>query len=99
LRSAEVEVLEALPNLQIRTALLSLPEQIRTAVYYADVEDRSYAEIAELMGTPKGTVTSRLNRGRRRLRELLSCARPNGHQPARGRQSSARSHAVHARRG
>jgi RNA polymerase sigma-70 factor, ECF subfamily len=98
LRSAEVEALEALPDLQIRAALLSLPEQIRMAVYYADVEDHSYAEIAELMGTPQGTVTSRLHRGRRRLRELLSCARPNDHEPVRTRQCSARPHGAHALR-
>jgi hypothetical protein len=82
--------------LQIRAALLSLPEQIRMAVYYADVEDLSYAEIAELMGTPQGTVTSRLHRGRRRLRELLSCARPDDHEPVRIRQCSARPHGAHA---
>jgi RNA polymerase sigma-70 factor (ECF subfamily) len=98
LRSAEVEALEALPDLQIQAALLSLPEQIRMAVYYADVEDRSYAEIAELMGTPQGTVTSRLHRGRRRLRELLSCAQPNDHKPVRIRQCSARPRGAHALR-
>jgi RNA polymerase sigma-70 factor (ECF subfamily) len=95
LRSAEVEALEALPDLEIRAAMLSLPEQIRMAVYYADVADLSYAEIAELMGTPQGTVTSRLHRGRRRLRELLSCAQPNDHEPVRMRRSSARPHTAH----
>jgi RNA polymerase sigma-70 factor, ECF subfamily len=95
LRSAEVEALEALPDLEIRAALLSLPEQIRIAVYYADVEDRSYAEIAEMMGTPQGTVTSRLHRGRRQLRELLSCAQPNDHNRARRCQSWAQPHAAH----
>jgi RNA polymerase sigma-70 factor, ECF subfamily len=53
------------------------------AVYYADVEDRSYAEIAEMMDTPQGTVTSRLHRGRRQLRELLSCAQPNNRDRVR----------------
>jgi RNA polymerase sigma-70 factor, ECF subfamily len=71
LRSAEVEVLEALPDYQIQAALLALPEQIRMAIYYADVEDFSYAQIADIMGTSKGTVMSRLHRGRTRLRELL----------------------------
>jgi RNA polymerase sigma-70 factor, ECF subfamily len=71
LRSAEVEVLEALPDLEIQAALLSLPEEFRMAVYYADVEGFSYAEIADIMNTPVGTVMSRLHRGRRQLCELL----------------------------
>jgi len=71
LGSAEIEALEALPDLEIQAALLSLPEAFRMAVYYADVEGFSYAEIAAIMGTSKGTVMLRLHRGRTRLRELL----------------------------
>jgi RNA polymerase sigma-70 factor, ECF subfamily len=72
LRSAEVEVLESLPDLQIQAALLSLPEEFRMAIYYADVEGFSYAQIAEIMATPIGTVVSRLHRGRTQLRKSLS---------------------------
>ena len=71
LRSAEVEVLEALPDVEIQRALMSLPEETRMAIYYADVEGFSYAEIADIMDIARGTVMSRLHRGRTRLHELL----------------------------
>jgi RNA polymerase sigma-70 factor, ECF subfamily len=70
-RSAEIEVLESLPDMEIQAALLALPEEFRMVVYYADVEGFSYAEIADIMNTPVGTVMSRMHRGRKRLRELL----------------------------
>jgi RNA polymerase sigma-70 factor (ECF subfamily) len=74
LRSAEDEALETLPDNRIKGAMQTLPEQFRMVVYYADVEDLKYREIAEIMHIPKGTVMSRLHRGRRQLRRLLADA-------------------------
>lgn len=76
-RSAEDQALDALPDSPIKAAMETLPEEFRIVLYYADVQGFRYREIAEIMGTPKGTVMSRLHRGRQRLRKLLTEA---GHQ-------------------
>jgi RNA polymerase sigma-70 factor (ECF subfamily) len=72
LRTTEDQVLDLLGDNDIREAMRALPETFRTAVYYADIEGRSFKEIARLTDAPIGTVMSRLHRGRNRLRGLLA---------------------------
>ena len=71
-RSAEAEALDRMPAEELRQALRELPDDFRTAVYLADVEGYTYHETAALMGTPIGTVMSRLHRARRTLRSKLA---------------------------
>lgn len=71
LESAEVAALKRLPDETIVEAMNNLSEDYRMVVYYADVEGMAYKEIAEIMGTPLGTVMSRLHRGRKQLREAF----------------------------
>jgi len=64
-RSAELEAIDNLPSETIRKALHEIPDEFRMVVYYAVVDGLPYAEIAEIMETPIGTVMSRLHRGKK----------------------------------
>jgi RNA polymerase sigma-70 factor (ECF subfamily) len=64
-------VLDRLGADAIQRAIDRLPPQFRTAVQLADVEGLTYAEIAEATGVARGTVMSRLFRGRRLLQRAL----------------------------
>jgi RNA polymerase sigma-70 factor (ECF subfamily) len=67
----EEEVLRRLDREKLRRALAQLPENFRTAIVLVELQGRSCEEAAALMGTPRGTVLSRLYRGRARLRKIL----------------------------
>lgn len=64
------DVIELLDD-KVRKAIEELPDDFRQAVIMADIEDKSYKEIAEAMDCPLGTVMSRLYRGRKLLRQKL----------------------------
>ncbi len=64
-------VLANLVDSDIIEAIDDLPEQFRLAVVLSDVEGFSYAEMAEIMDVPLGTVMSRLHRGRKALQKRL----------------------------
>jgi RNA polymerase sigma-70 factor, ECF subfamily len=74
---------------ELQAAIDALPDVFRQAVWLRDVEEFSYAEIAEMLDIPPGTVMSRISRGRRMLYEALrdSAARP-GQASAKSRQST-----------
>jgi RNA polymerase sigma-70 factor, ECF subfamily len=71
-RSAEAEALDQLGDSVVLRALGDLPESFRKVIYLADIEGYAYHEIAQIMGTPLGTVMSRVHRGRNKLRTKLA---------------------------
>jgi RNA polymerase sigma-70 factor, ECF subfamily len=78
-RSAEDEAIDNLAGSRVMRALGELPDCFKTVIYLADVQGYRYNEIAEIMGTPIGTVMSRIHRGRHMLRtKLLAQARIPG---------------------
>jgi len=71
---------------ELQAALDALPDAFREAVWLRDVEEFSYAEIAQMLGVPIGTVMSRISRGRRLLFERLSTANGSGRVHVAGRR-------------
>jgi RNA polymerase sigma-70 factor (ECF subfamily) len=61
---------------ELQAAVDALPDSFREAVWLRDVEEFSYAEIAEMLKIPVGTVMSRISRGRRMLFGRLQHLRP-----------------------
>lgn len=57
---------------RVHAAVAALPAQFREVLVLREFHDLDYREIARIVGTPVGTVMSRLSRARERLRELLA---------------------------
>jgi RNA polymerase sigma-70 factor, ECF subfamily len=75
----ETIVLDNLLDSDIIAAIDDLPDQFRMAVLLSDLQGFSYAEMAEIMDVPMGTVMSRLHRGRKALQKrLLDLAKERG---------------------
>ena len=74
-QSPEQLLARATLDTDLQAALDSLPDAFRQAVWLRDVEEFSYAEIANIIGVPIGTVMSRISRGRRMLYERLAGTR------------------------
>jgi RNA polymerase sigma-70 factor, ECF subfamily len=68
----EVQVLERELIAKIGVALKKIPEEFRAPILLVDMGDFTYAEAAEILSCPIGTVRSRLSRGRRLLQRQLS---------------------------
>ena len=69
--SPEEAVMVSVPDEEIQQAMAALPEEYRTVVIMALVEEMSYKEIASAASVPLGTVMSRLHRGRKLLQKSL----------------------------
>ncbi|WP_304114451.1 sigma-70 family RNA polymerase sigma factor [Mycolicibacterium bacteremicum] len=70
----EAALLARQPDEDVLAAMAELSDEFRIVVYLADVEGYPYATIARMMGTPIGTVTSRIHRARQQLRVQLGSA-------------------------
>jgi RNA polymerase sigma-70 factor (ECF subfamily) len=75
----EEAVMVGVPDEEIQEAMVALPEEYRSVVIMALVEELSYKEIASALAIPLGTVMSRLHRGRKQLQgALLDYAKRKG---------------------
>ena len=67
----ENHILDKELNVTITEALRKIPEEFRAPLLLVDMGDFSYAETAEILSCPVGTIRSRLSRGRRLLHKHL----------------------------
>ena len=74
-QSPEQILSRATLDADLKEALDALPDAFRQAVWLRDVEELSYAEMAQVLDVPIGTVMSRISRGRKALSEGLRARR------------------------
>jgi RNA polymerase sigma-70 factor, ECF subfamily len=86
---AERRVESVADRIAIDAALAELPEEFRVPVVMRDIGDLDYAEIAEALSVPLGTVKSRIARGRRMLLERLGNRDPLGERPTKQEPSGS----------
>ncbi len=70
-RDSEDAYFDSIVDEEVLRAIDALPAEFREPVILKDLQDLSYAEIAQVLGIPRGTVKSRLHRGRRILMDTL----------------------------
>ena len=76
-------IMSGLMDAEVRQALMEIPDVFRACLILADLEGFSYQEIADILGIPRGTVMSRLFRGRRAMRRaLIKYGRDHGYLKA-----------------
>ena len=68
----EAQVLRNEEYARLRQAVADLPEEQRDALVLTQLEGKSYADVSEMLGVTEGTVKSRVNRARTRLKSILS---------------------------
>jgi RNA polymerase sigma-70 factor, ECF subfamily len=86
--SPEELLTRATLDADLQAALDALPDAFRQAVWLRDVEELSYAEIAQVLAVPIGTVMSRISRGRRALYERLQAGRSRESGPETVKRSA-----------
>ena len=64
--------MEAMAARDIHAALAQLPEEQREVLLLVGLEQFGYAEAAQVLGVPTGTVMTRLSRARERMRAMLA---------------------------
>lgn len=80
--SAEANLVAAADQALVRRALLQVPVAYRDVLVLREFEDMSYREIAAVIGSPVGTVMSRLARGRAELRKVIERLEAGGNANA-----------------